>query len=423
MHTGRAVLCHAVLQALAADVRLACDVWRDAFNTCDMSHDDAFKGGDARLADAVEDTLQQLMEQAAAGSNLAAAAGIADEQQQQQQQQEEGLDAKAAAAAVKAEGAAADAMDVDPQEHHQQQQDTAEAAAAAGAGGGGGEGAAAAAAVVKQEAADGSSPDGVQGTSDPHSLSDPRRPFNALSGCRMCWSEGDKARLLLCDGCEEEYHCYCVTPALLEVPEGDWYCRLCRKQGGTEHNNSQHGGGDSSSKQLPSAPVGAVAGSGSTAGVSWDMAAAAALPETCTAATTNTSSGMEYIRSLVGAAQRLSQVPYGSWPAEARLQLLLLLCELLSSSNAGRRFLEERMEGKREAKKKVAEARARINKAKREAAEAAKAAAKEAKAAKKAAAGGTGTAAAGGSGRAGGSGAPASVEDGAAGRVWGDSWG
>lgn len=397
-----------MLQALAADVRLACDVWRDAFNTCDMSHDDAFKGGDARLADAVEDMLQQLMEQAAAGSNLAAAAGIADEQQQQQQG--EGLDAAAAAAAaVKAEGAAADTMEVDPQEQQQQQQGTTEAVAAVAAAAGGGEGAAAAA-VVKQEAADGSSPDGVQGASDPHSLSDPRRPFNALSGCRMCWSEGDKARLLLCDGCEDEYHCYCVTPALLEVPEGDWYCRLCRKQGGAEHSNSHYGGGDNSSKQCRSA-------AGSSDGVSWDMAAAAALPETCTAATTNTSSGMEYIRSLVGAAQRLSQVAYGSWPAEARLQLLLLLCELLSSSNAGRRFLEERMEGKREAKKKVAEARARINKAKREAAEAAKAAAKEAKAAKKAAAGGTGAAAAGGSGRAGGSGAPASVDEGAAGRV------
>jgi hypothetical protein len=47
-----------VAQALAADVRLACDLWRDAFNTCDMSHDDAFRGGDARLADVVEDMLQ-----------------------------------------------------------------------------------------------------------------------------------------------------------------------------------------------------------------------------------------------------------------------------------------------------------------------------------------------------------------------------
>jgi hypothetical protein len=45
-------------QALAADVRLACDLWRDAFDTCDMSHDDAFRGGDACLADAVEDRLQ-----------------------------------------------------------------------------------------------------------------------------------------------------------------------------------------------------------------------------------------------------------------------------------------------------------------------------------------------------------------------------
>jgi hypothetical protein len=47
-----------LLQALAADIRLSCELWRDAFNGFDMSHDDAFKGGDARLADAVEERLQ-----------------------------------------------------------------------------------------------------------------------------------------------------------------------------------------------------------------------------------------------------------------------------------------------------------------------------------------------------------------------------
>jgi hypothetical protein len=63
---------------------------------------------------------------------------------------------------------------------------------------------------------------------------------------------------------------------------------------------------------------------------------------------------MQHMRELVGFAQRLSGgVPYGSWPAEARLQLLLLLCELLGSSTSGRRFIEERMDAKREAKKKV----------------------------------------------------------------------
>jgi hypothetical protein len=191
------------------------------------------------------------------------------------------------------------------------------------------------------------------------------------------------------------------------------------------------------------------------------MAAAAQLPVTCTAAvSSSSSSGMQAIRELVGLAQRLSSCLYGSWPAEARLQLLLMLCELLASSNAGRRFIEDRLDAKREAKKKVrlllvaalwchqkgrsnqsshllvrlqtsllhsvlappadhdgwplpvvwcglqvAEIRAKINKAKKEAVEAAKVAAKEAKAAKKAG---------GGSGKAGGSAAP-SVDEAPAG--------
>jgi hypothetical protein len=81
---------------------------------------------------------------------------------------------------------------------------------------------------------------------------------------------------------------------------------------------------------------------------------------------------------------------------------------------AGRRFVEERMEAKREAKRRMAESRARINRAKKEAADAAKAAAKEARAAAKkgAGAGGGSAAAGGGSGAAGGKGeAAAAGED------------
>jgi hypothetical protein len=44
---------------------------------------------------------------------------------------------------------------------------------------------------------------------------------------------------------------------------------------------------------------------------------------------------MEYIRELVGTAQRLGAVPYASWPLAARLDLLVLLCEMLAASNTG----------------------------------------------------------------------------------------
>jgi hypothetical protein len=227
--------------------------------------------------------VQDLLQQVATGSDLAAAAGIADDNHQQQQQQEPPQQGRAAAgsseqqapadaaavkdeegaaasAVVKAEGAGvgnaaaaaaaggADAMDVDSPKQQQQQQPPADVKSEPAAT----EGAAAAdgsIAPVKQEQvrptaaaadsmgrrdaaaertgeedADNEGPLPASAT-DPHSLKDTQRPFNALTGCRMCWSEGDKGRLLLCDGCEDEYHCYCVNPVLLEVPEGDWYCR------------------------------------------------------------------------------------------------------------------------------------------------------------------------------------------------------
>merc|ERR1711990_712513 len=41
--------------------------------------------------------------------------------------------------------------------------------------------------------------------------------------CTNCGLGGD---LLLCDepGCPYVYHMHCLTPALKEVPEGDWFC-------------------------------------------------------------------------------------------------------------------------------------------------------------------------------------------------------
>ncbi|KAE9022915.1 hypothetical protein PF011_g4236 [Phytophthora fragariae] len=43
--------------------------------------------------------------------------------------------------------------------------------------------------------------------------------------CEMCLKGG---KLLCCDGCERAYHLNCVRPALLDVPEGDWFCSHCR---------------------------------------------------------------------------------------------------------------------------------------------------------------------------------------------------
>ncbi|CAI5709979.1 unnamed protein product [Hyaloperonospora brassicae] len=43
--------------------------------------------------------------------------------------------------------------------------------------------------------------------------------------CEVCLKGG---KLLCCDGCERACHLNCVRPALLDIPEGDWFCSHCR---------------------------------------------------------------------------------------------------------------------------------------------------------------------------------------------------
>ncbi|XP_059481467.1 lysine-specific demethylase 5A [Neocloeon triangulifer] len=45
--------------------------------------------------------------------------------------------------------------------------------------------------------------------------------------CKKC-SRGDKEdKMLLCDGCDDSYHTFCLVPPLAEIPEGDWRCPIC----------------------------------------------------------------------------------------------------------------------------------------------------------------------------------------------------
>merc|ERR1719421_1280155 len=45
--------------------------------------------------------------------------------------------------------------------------------------------------------------------------------------CQVCKRDVDDASLLLCDSCDGAFHTYCLTPPLLDVPEGDWFCDAC----------------------------------------------------------------------------------------------------------------------------------------------------------------------------------------------------
>ncbi|KAJ8016788.1 hypothetical protein DPEC_G00011000 [Dallia pectoralis] len=45
--------------------------------------------------------------------------------------------------------------------------------------------------------------------------------------CRMCGRGDEDEKLLLCDGCDDNYHTFCLLPPLADAPRGDWRCPKC----------------------------------------------------------------------------------------------------------------------------------------------------------------------------------------------------
>ena len=62
-------------------------------------------------------------------------------------------------------------------------------------------------------------------------LDDPGIQICAFCGCRFCFGKHDAGFLLLCDGCNEESHTYCLSPPLTSIPADNWYCTPCVKLG------------------------------------------------------------------------------------------------------------------------------------------------------------------------------------------------
>ncbi|XP_009762755.1 methyl-CpG-binding domain-containing protein 9 [Nicotiana sylvestris] len=56
--------------------------------------------------------------------------------------------------------------------------------------------------------------------------------------CKVCGMDKDDVNVLLCDGCDSEYHTYCLDPPLIKVPDGEWYCPSCETKESQSRNAS-----------------------------------------------------------------------------------------------------------------------------------------------------------------------------------------
>ncbi|CAL4067026.1 unnamed protein product [Meganyctiphanes norvegica] len=45
--------------------------------------------------------------------------------------------------------------------------------------------------------------------------------------CMKCSLGDDEDKMLLCDGCDDSYHMFCLTPPIEEIPEDEWKCPKC----------------------------------------------------------------------------------------------------------------------------------------------------------------------------------------------------
>ena len=64
-----------------------------------------------------------------------------------------------------------------------------------------------------------------------HCLDDTCINLCAFCGCRKCYGKHDSDKLLVCDGCDEEYHTYCLSKPVDTIPNATWFCNICTSAG------------------------------------------------------------------------------------------------------------------------------------------------------------------------------------------------
>ncbi|XP_044757448.1 remodeling and spacing factor 1 [Coccinella septempunctata] len=57
--------------------------------------------------------------------------------------------------------------------------------------------------------------------------------------CQKCGKSDHPEWILLCDKCDNGWHCSCLRPALFVIPEGDWYCPTCQHETLMENLNKK----------------------------------------------------------------------------------------------------------------------------------------------------------------------------------------
>ncbi|KAJ0044549.1 hypothetical protein Pint_05107 [Pistacia integerrima] len=61
---------------------------------------------------------------------------------------------------------------------------------------------------------------------NPHSFAEEISDYDDAC-CQKCGSGDFPAKMLLCDKCDKGFHLFCLTPILVSVPKGSWFCPSC----------------------------------------------------------------------------------------------------------------------------------------------------------------------------------------------------